>query len=387
MKISVRSAVVLALPLAVITGLSGCGTLSSLFGFGDKKSDYQKAGKLQPLEVPPDLTQPAADDRFAVPESKSTAGSATFSTYSKERGAQPGVTAAVAKQPGLLPSPDKATVERSGAQRWLLVKAPADQVWPVVKQFWQDAGYEIKGENAATGVMETEWLEGKPQIKEGGIRGLLQKALGSTYSTGFRDKFRTRVERGADGTSEVYVSHRGMEEVFEGGGKEGTKWQPRPSDPELEAEMLRKLLVRFGADEEKAKTLVAQDTPSRARLTSSADGSQLLVADPFDRAWRRVGLALDRVGFTVEDRDRSKGTYFVRYIDPQADSPKEEKGLLSKLHFWKSDSKPADSKIQYRIHVTETGGESAVVVENSAGVVEKSATGKRILTLLFDQLK
>ena len=387
MKISVRSAVVLALPLAVITGLSGCGTLSSLFGFGDKKPDYQKAGKLQPLEVPPDLTQPAADDRFAVPESKSTAGSATFSTYSKERGAQPGVITAVAKQPGLLPSPDKATVERSGAQRWLLVKAPADQVWPVVKQFWQDAGYEIKGENAATGVMETEWLEGKPQIKEGGIRGLLQKALGSTYSTGFRDKFRTRVERGADGTSEVYVSHRGMEEVFEGGGKEGTKWQPRPSDPELEAEMLRKLLVRFGADEEKAKTLVAQDTPSRARLTSSADGSQLLVADPFDRAWRRVGLALDRVGFTVEDRDRSKGTYFVRYIDPQADSPKEEKGLLSKLQFWKSDSKPADSKIQYRIHVTETGGESAVVVENSAGVVEKSATGKRILTLLFDQLK
>ena len=386
MKISVRSAVVLALPLAMLTAMSGCGTLSSLFG--GKKPDYQKAGKLQPLEVPPDLTQPAADDRFAVPDSKTTAGSTTFSTYSKERGAQAaGATTATATQPGLLPSPDKAQVERSGGQRWLTVKAPAEQVWPVVKQFWQDAGYEIKLENAATGVMETEWLEGKPQIKEGGIRGLLQKALGTVYSTGFRDKFRTRVERAADGTSEVYVSHRGMEEVFEGNNSDRTKWQPRPSDPELEAEMLQKLLVRFGADEQKAKTLIAQDAPSRARLTSGAEGARLLVADPFDRAWRRVGLALDRVGFTVEDRDRSKGTYFVRYIDPQADAPKDDKGLLSKLQFWKSDSKTADSKIQYRIHITETAGESTVVVENSAGVVEKSATGSRILTLLFDQLK
>ncbi len=364
--------------------LAGCGTLSSLFG--DKKPDYQKAGKLQPLEVPPDLTQPQADDRFAVPDAKSTPGSATFSAYSKDRGTQAAIPATA--QPGFLPGSDKAQVERSGSQRWLAVKAPAEQVWPVVKQFWIDSGYEVKVENVATGVMETEWQDAKPQVKEGGIRGLLQKALGSSYATSFRDKFRTRVERAPDGSSEVYVSHRGLEEVYEGRGRDGTKWQPRASDPDLEAEMLRKILVRFGTTEEKAKTLVAQDTASRSRLISGADGGgQLQVADPFDRAWRRVGLALDRVGFTVEDRDRSKGTYFVRYIDPQADAVKEEKGLLSKLMFWKSDSKVADSKIQYRIHVTETGGESTVVVENAAGTPEKSATGSRILALLFDQLK
>ena len=390
MKISAHRVAVLVCPIVLAASLSGCSTISSLFG--GKKPDYQRAGKLQPLEVPPDLTQPQVDDRFAVPDTKSSPGSATFSAYSKDRTAQPATptatTTATAAVPGFLPGSDKAQVERSGAQRWLVVKSPADQVWPVVKQFWVDSGYEVKVENATTGVMETEWLEGKPQVKESGIRGLLQRGLGSSYTTSYRDKFRTRVERASDGNTEVYVSHRGLEEVYEGGGREGTKWQPRASDPELEAEMLRKILVRFGTNEEKAKTLVAQDTTSRARLISGADGAgQLQVTDPFDRAWRRVGLALDRVGFTVEDRDRSKGTYFVRYIDPQADSAKEEKGFLSKLMFWKSDSKVADSKIQYRIHVTETGGESTVVVENAAGTPEKSATSGRILALLFDQLK
>lgn len=383
MKISPRSLFIPALLMVIVTGLGGCGTLSSLFG--SKKSDYQKAGKLPPLEVPPDLTQPSADDRYAVPDVKSSAGSATFSTYSRER-IQPSTVATPSIQSAVLPSADKAKLERAGAQRWLVVKAPPEQVWPVVRQFLLDAGYQIKSENAQTGVIETEWLEGRPKIPENGIRGLLQKALGTVYSTGLRDKFRTRLERGADGSTEVYVSHRGMEEVYEGANQDHTIWQPRPSDPGMEAEMLQQLLVRFGADDEKAKTLVAgQDTTSRARLTTAEGGSQLIVAEPFDRAWRRLGLALDRVGFTVEDRDRSKGTYFVRYIDPQADS-KEEKGLLSKLQFWKSD-KVADSKTQYRIHMNEIGGESKVEVESGAGVVDRSQTASRILTLLFEQLK
>jgi outer membrane protein assembly factor BamC len=386
MKIPFRSTVVFVFALLPITALVGCGTISSIFQ--GKKPDYQKAGKLQPLEVPPDLTQPGADDRYAVPDAKTAPGTATLSTYNKEKGGQAaGGALATAVQPGLLPSGDRAQVERAGSQRWLLVKAPAEQVWPVVKQYWQDAGYQIKTENATAGVMETEWVEGRQRMPESGIRGILQRALGTNYGTSYRDKFHTRIERTPDGSTEVYISHRRMEEVLEGGSREGTRWEPRPADPEQEAENLSKLLVRFGVDEEKSKTLVAQDTPSRARLSASAEGGgQLVVADPFDRAWRRVGLALDRVGFTVVDRDRSKGTYFVRYIDPQSDSVKEE-GFLSKLMFWRSDSKATDGKIQYRIHVTENGGESTIVVENSSGVVEKSATSSRILALLFDQLK
>ncbi len=378
MKISTRI-LMAVLSLAVLTGLGGCGTLSSLLG--GKKVDYRKSGKLPPLEVPPDLTQPSVDDRFAVP----AVGSATYSAYSRERG-QPGSPG----QSGVLPSVEEARVERSGLQRWLVVKDPPEKVWPVVRQFWVDSGYELKTENSQAGVLETEWLEGRPRIQETGIRGLLQRALGTVYSTSMRDKFRTRLERSADGGTEVYVSHRGMEEVYESEGKDRTVWQPRPSDPGQEAEMLQKLLVQFGAGEQKAKSLVAtEETVTRARLTVGGEGaSQLIVADPFDRAWRRVGLALDRVGFTVEDRDRSKGTYFVRYIDPQGESsPKAQRGLLSKMMFWRSDSKVADDKAQYRIRVSESGGESKVEVTNASGATEKSQTANRILTLLFEQLK
>lgn len=386
MNIFIRNLLIPPLSLILFASVSGCGTLSSVFG--GKKVDYQKSAKLPPLEVPPDLTLPTADERYAVPDQKAPANTATFSTYSRDRVTQQGPVAT--GQSALLPSPDKAHVERSGAQRWLTVKAPPEQVWPAVRQFWLDAGYELKAESVQTGVMETEWLEGKPKIQESGIRGLFQRTLGTLYSTGMRDKFRTRLERTADGGTEVYISHRGMEEVVEGrGGNERTIWQPRPSDPSMEAEMLQKLLVKFGTEEEIAKSQIAtQDGSVRARLTTAGEGgSQLLVTDSFDRAWRRVGLALDRVGFTVEDRDRSKGIYFVRYIDPQSDAAKDDKGLLSKFMFWRSDSKVADNKSQYRIRVSENGSDSKVQVENAAGTVEKSLTANRILTLLFEQLK
>jgi outer membrane protein assembly factor BamC len=125
--------------------------------------------------------------------------------------------------------------------------------------------------------------------------------------------------------------------------------------------------------------------PDRARLEREANGGyQLVVDDGFDRAWRRVGLALDRVGFTVVDRDRSKGTYFVRYSDPESDGAKKEKGFLEKLAFWKSDTPNIE---QYRITVAEASPRSLVTVQDPNGTPDKSATGEKILSLLRDQLK
>ena len=206
-----------------------------------------------------------------------------------------------------------------------------------------------------------------------------------------RDKYRVRLERGVEAdTTEIYVSHRGMEEVFVGADNERTMWQPQPPNPEAEAEMLSKLLAKFGSEEAKAMQQTAQGLGSaKARLAAGGDGAnQPLINDPFDRAWRRVGLALDRVGFTVEDRDRSKGLYFVRYIDPRGDGKKEEKSWFSKLAFWRSDEDTGvNPKDRYRIRVSDSDGESRVDVQNSSGAVDKSPTAGRILSLLLDQLK
>ena len=375
---SVATLSTLCCAVVMLVTTSGCTTLIE-----GSKIDYKSASKLPPLEIPPDLTAPASDDRYTVPEAK-TPASTTFSTYSRDRATQPQPGAS-----GLLPSSDKARIERAGTQRWLVVKATPDQVWPVLTEFWQQSGLNLAVTARDTGVMETEWAENRAKLPQDGIRKLIGKALDNVYDTGERDKFRTRIEPGAEpGTTEVYISHRGMVEVYESSAKDRTVWQPRPADADLEAEMLRRLMVKFGVAETKAQSQLAEASQVHAHLVKGADGaSQLTVDDSFDRAWRRVGLALDRMGFTVEDRDRSKGLYFVRYMDPQAQAGKSDQGLLSKFAFWKSAPKAADNHEQYRIRVTAADAVSQVAVENAAGAIDKSETATRILNLLLDQLK
>lgn len=362
--------------------LAACSSI----GLESKKIDYKSASsiKVPTLEIPPDLTSPARDDRYAVPDAVGK-GTATFSAYAEERSPQ-----ARAQQPSdVLPQVDKAHIERAGNQRWLTVAGTPDKLWGQVKDFWQETGFLIKIELPEAGVMETDWAENRAKIQEDGLRNLLGKVIDSLYSTAERDKFRTRLEPGAEvGTTDIFISHRGMYEIYVTEGKDQTKWQPREPDPELEAEMLRRLMVRFGTDQKRAAAEIAavKTKPAdRAKLARGNDGAGTLeVQESFDRAWRRIGLSLDRVGFTVEDRDRSKGLYFVRYVDPEFDNKKDD-GIMSKLAFWKS-AKP-DAQTRYRIFVKEGGPLTTVQVLSAEGGADQSDTSKKILALLYDQLK
>jgi outer membrane protein assembly factor BamC len=365
--------------------LAGCSSMPD--AFQSEKIKYKGAGQLPTLEIPPDLTSPSRDDRYAVPDVNPQA-SATLSTYNAERGA-----ATRGGSTEVLPNVAKVRIERAGTQRWLVVPETPEKVWTVVRDFWQGLGFQMKTEMPEIGVMETDWAENRAKIPDDMIRNFLGKIADVAYSTPERDKFRTRLERGTDsGTTEVYISHRGMVEVYNTEGKDTTVWQPRPPDPELEAEFLRRLMVRFGVEDARAKAqLTSNDvTIERAKLVRTGNGSDRLeLTESFDRAWRRVGLALDRVGFTVEDRDRSKGSYFVRYVDPQIDvqkNPDKDKGFLSKLAFWNSGKSDIKAE-QYRVVIKEATNVSEVRVQNKDGQQDNSDTGRRILSLLHDQLK
>ncbi len=369
------------LAIVIALALGGCTLLES------KPIDYKSAGTVPSLEVPPDLVLPSRDSRFAVPD-VSPSGSATYSAYTQDRSARP-----TAEASRLLPSVDKARIERAGSQRWLVVDQPPQQVWPVVKAFWQEMGFIVNVEIPEAGVMETDWAENRAKIPQDIIRRTLGRLIDAVYSTAERDKFRTRLEPTPDGKgTEIYISHRGMIEVFEGtqgGGDQGvgrTVWQPRPVDPELEAEMLRRLMTRFGIEETRAQTLLARaQTEPAASLTRTADGAaQLTLPEPFDRAWRRVGLALDRVGFVVEDRDRAAGEYFVRYADPEAGTKRQ--GMLSRLAFWRSDDDRLKAQ-RYRVRLAESAGATRVTVLQDDGRSPAGETGNRILNLLHEQLK
>ena len=363
----------LSLLLMVTVALSACGVMES------KKIDYKSAGKAPTLEVPPDLVAPTTDNRYAVPDTTGS-GTATLSTYSEERKTAP------SSAQTLLPTEEKARIERAGSQRWLVVQATPQQVWAVLKDFWQENGFIINLESPETGLMETDWAENRANIPQDVIRRSIGKLLDSAYSTPERDKFRTRIEAGKDGT-EIYISHRGMKEVYTTEGKDVTKWEPRQPDPELEAEMLRRLMLRFGVEKSRADALLTQQQqPEQARIVQEAGAPVLEMDEGFDRAWRRVGLALDRVGFAVEDRDRSTGVYFVRDIDPDVDNAgKRDEGIFANLAFWRS--KTPQTSPQLQIVVSEAGEKSRVSVTGTDGKPADDKTRNRIINLLHKELK
>lgn len=393
---------------AFIAALAGCAVAltSACSGTIEDKLDkylpkrearYKSSKSLPPLEVPPDLSSGALNDSLPVPAGAGS-GSATYSEY-----ASGGTARTVSLGNTVLPQLDDVRIERSGDKRWLVVNATPAQVWPRIREFWIEQGFLINLEDPSIGIMETDWAEQRAEFETGFIRNMLNKFNEALYGAVTRDKFRTRLERGAEpGSTEIFISHRGAEEVSTGkitraqddtGSREQTRvWQPRPADPELEAEMLNRLLVAFGVDEQQASGMIARtrDKRDRAKMVRDQDGINALSLDEtFSRAWRRTGLALDRVGFTVEDRDRSRGLYFVRYVDPNTDIQGKKEGFFSKLKFWGSDDK-TDRDNAYLISLIggKDGAENTqVVILNKRGEPENSDTAERILGLLHEQLK
>ncbi len=353
--------------IGLALSLSACSVLET------DKIDYKSATKGATLEVPPDLTQLAQDSRYVVP-----GGAASAAAYEAGR-AQPRSTASAAPK-----AIGDVRIERDGNQRWLVVARPADQLWEPVRDFWLDSGFVYTLENRDLGLLETDWAENRAKLPQDIIRQTIGKVFDSLYSTGERDRFRTRLERRADGGTDVYVTHRGMVEVYSNSQKDQTVWQPRASDPELETEFLRRMMVKLGVPEEQSRAAAAAQVPAApAARIEQANGVPLVrIAEPFDRAWRRVGVALDRTGFTVEDRDRSQGVYFVRYVEPNA--AKKDQGFFGKLFSRNPDAAPP---LKYRIVVRGDGGHSTVSVLNAAGAPEASATAERIVRVIADDLK
>ncbi len=415
------------LKLIVASSLALFLTACDSIPFIDNSSDYKGAGRAKPLEVPPDLTNVQSSDAYSVP-----GGSTTYNTYNQ---AQEGQEIGVEK---VLPNSEGVRMEKAGAQRWLVVNAPAEKVWPVVRDFWIDQGFAVRVENADTGVMETEWIQSdaiKAADDKKNIGQKFDKWLDKLSGFADRRKFRTRLERGEkEGSTEIYMTHRtvstapddGKNEVqtqlgkidtgYRADGDKGNK-SVEENDGDLDAELLRRLMVKLGLSEKQAQQIATNlVVEKRAEVTKESDSSvTLTLSDPYDRGWRRVGLALDRIGFVTEDKDRSKGLYFVRYTDvdiddsptkkkglleslkfwgkddPQVENkskPKDEKTIVDKLKFWKGDDGKTDPSKQYRIQLVDAeNGKTRVNVVDADGKSNRSSTGNRIISLLYDQLK
>ena len=373
----------LALPL-----LSACGSVPQLEEMlPDRKVEYKKSKQaVNDLEVPPDLSSSSISDALVIPGSAGS-GSATYSDFAN-RG---DLTAGSGTSGSVIPQLEDIRVQRNGDQRWLVIKASPDNVWNRVVDFWQENGILMAQQDPSVGVMVTSWIENKADIKSDFITDSVRKLFDGIYSAASRDQYRVRIERGSEeGTVELFLTHRGMQEELvssTGGENERTVWIPRETDHGLEAEMLRRLMVHLGVADQKASKSLAKkgaSASSRSLLNRGSDQVSLAVKEDFNRAWRLTGVALDRVGFAVEDRNRSDGVYFVRYNDPMKEN--EDPGLLSKLAFWQEE-KNIDKENRYQVKLSPDSDITQIVILNEAGARDNSPTAVRILTLLHEQMR
>lgn len=374
----------ITLTIAMTSALIACDSVPDLDDtFAGRPVDYEHQSRnAQPLEIPPDLTAATYDELMVVPDINTGGGSASLDAYSSERR---GNQLAIDK---VLPAQDNIRLIREGDDiRHLLINGTKDQVWDKMREFWLDSGMLIKHENPTTGILETEWAENRADIPQDMIRSALSYMLNSFYSAATRDKYRVRIESsGQQDQIDLYLTHYGMEEVVESDITERTIWKVRPRDPELEAEMLGRMMVYMGVEEQKAKALLARSEAKkadRAIISRNAQGNaRLVVKETFPRAWRRTGVSLDRISFVVEDRNRDEGLYYVQYIDPLAE---ENDGLFSKLKFWKEEVAADQSK--YQIKILPRGDDTVIIILDSTGQPDTSKTAYRILNLLYEQLK
>lgn len=362
--------------VALAVSLVACSSVENALN-GDKV-DYRSASatRSKPLEVPPDLSQLNRNSGLQPPGGSVSAAALQVGT------------AASAASPEVAPqSAGDVKLVREGNQRWLDVPMTPEQLWPQLEEFWRSSGFTLVVDQPERGVLETDWAEDRSKLPNDVIRRTIGRVFDGLYSTGRRDKFRMRVERTGSG-SEIYLSHRGVEEVYSGPQKDTTVWQPRAADPQLEADMLQRVMLRLGVKDDKAKAVAAAPVvlPAHARVVEGQPAATLQVDDDFDRAWRRVGLALDRSGFTVEDRDRTRGVYFVRYVDP-AQAGKDEPNFFSRMLSFGHNKDAVSGPVRYQVAVKGDGARSTVKVLDAQGQPENGDAGKRILALLLEELK
>ncbi len=352
--------------------LSGCSTINEITG--DSESiDYKSVVSGDPLSIPPDLTQANQNTKYVAPE-----GVARLSDYMAGQQQQ-----STNPADRVLPQAAGIKVMRDGALRWLVVDQSAEDLYPKLVEFWNEQGFTIHNQNPLAGIIETDWAENRAKIPEGWLRSALGSVLDQVFDSGERDRFTTRLER-YNGKTEVYVSHQHMEETPTADGA-AFKWVFGEEDPGLNAAMLARMMVFLGADQQHAAQQIKNASDKIAPVPNAVindNQTSLSIAEPFDRAWRRVGVAIDSARFTVEDRNRSAGDYYIRYLDTDTGEQIEQQTVFGRIFGSRNTAEP----LKLRIHVEEKISTTEVSVLDSTGQQLTNDTAERIIKVLAKNL-
>lgn len=359
--------------IGVAALLAGCSVLPE-----DDGPDYKKSATVESLAVPPELTAPSGPQALDIPRAGEAVGPEDARTQA----------AAQRTRREVLPEYENVEVRGRGDMRWLAVDEGPEAVWAALTRFWEQEGFALRMEEPELGIMETQWAENRADIPEGPIRGVIGSVFPNLYSAATRDKFRVRLER-TDGGAEVYLTHYGVQEVSRG--ESELAWEPRPSDPELANEMLHRFLVHLGVKKAQAERMVAEaeaaEDRGRAELLHEGGRPVLRVRERFARAWRHTGIALDRLGFVVEDRNRQEGIYYVELVDLLEDADKQGGDGWFDWLFSSEDEAEIAGGQRFRVVLTDEGESTRIAIQDEAGEPLPADKADRILTRLQRQLR
>jgi len=353
----------------------GCSSTSGIDD--DYKGVYDiKKSSEGSLEVPPDLSAPDSSNALRVPSLSNTG--VNFSDYSNlELDASGNV---------LPKSTAGVRFVREGRSFWLEVNSKPDELWAQSRNFFKDLGFTFVSQNPVHGIMETEWLENRFDAPTGWFASM----LGGLYSAGLMDKYRIRIERGnRDNVSLLFITHQGLKEKSYGAWSDTdvtVKWEARESNPELEAEMLQRFLVFQGVTKAQAKRLTSQNKNQMTKLIKDEAGNTKLIEvnEIFPRTWRRISIAMDRLGLIVEDRNRSKGIYYIKTTEDFIKGDSEDKSWFESI-FGSSDKQLEIATFQ--LSVDDLENKTVISLMNSSGEKDASQTGAFILKKLQEQLR
>jgi outer membrane protein assembly factor BamC len=359
-----------------LSPLAGCDSLNTLLT--PDTVDYKAAAAAPALAVPSDLTTATFTQRYEAPANTQGLGNAPKLATTPAGNTTEGLPTAQ--------DPYGMHVEVDGDRRFLFVDGRTpDELWPKIKDFWTQNGFVLKTESPTTGIMETDWAENRANIPSDWFRDSVGKLIDFAYSSGTRDRFRILVERTASGATDISITHSAMEEVLTGRDKTSSRWEVRPRNPKIEAAMYVLLMKKFGLTDTQAQQLVDNASPAtvHAQVVMAASGSPSIdLAEPFDRTWLRVGLALDRSNFAVDNRDRDKGIYYVRFQDPAQEVKRE--GLLGRLFYGKG-KKLGGKQLMVNVQPMGDAGTRVAVIDAN-GQFDTSGDAQRIVTILHQQL-
>ena len=293
-------------------------------------------------------------------------------------------------------------IVQGGSERWLVIKNKSvNQVWPMMQAFLNQQGMPIKYQNKSVGLIQTDWSARNTTVKETGARALFDWiGMGAQYSLDSKYMYRINLWQNESNT-QIFVTNYQMDEVYPNCSKnlnqtikitpsdaQATKWMPVPPNPQMELGFLLQFMAFAGLSPDEVKQVIAavaatESAPAEARLQSTT----LVIDDQFDRAWWRTGIALERAGLGVTDKNRTTGEYYVYPLQATVDNP--DPGVFDRWFGTNDNNKLQLPKAQYTVKLQSISNQTNLTLELYPGATDKNFTANqdKYLKALQLQLK